>query len=170
SVNVITGVIKTNFPVRIAYQVPQKIDSKVILDLLGAEQLIGKGDMLLKSPAFPKPIRLQTPLIEAVEVDRIVKHIKKQPHFPPYELQLPAKGDGIKSMKSNSDFIDPLFEDARKIVILHKTGSASLLQRKLRIGYTRAASILDQLEDSGIVGPSLGSKAREVYVEKLDDF
>lgn len=167
SVNVITGIIKANFPVRIAYQVPQKIDSKVILDMSGAEQLIGKGDMLFKSPAFPKPIRIQTALITTPEVERIVKHIKKQPHFPPYQLELVKRDEAAFSGNGSvGGYRDELFEQAKEIVILHQTASASLLQRKLRIGYARAASIIDQLEEAGIVGPPMGSKPRDVLVDK----
>ncbi|GAB4174231.1 MAG: hypothetical protein Kow00108_09140 [Calditrichia bacterium] len=169
SVNVITGIIKANFPVRIAYQVPQKIDSKVILDVLGADQLIGKGDMLFKSPAFPKPIRIQTALLTTPEVEKIVKHIKKQPHFPPYTLELIKKDEATGGGNfSQSDYIDELFHQAKEIVILHQTASASLLQRKLRIGYARAASIIDQLEEAGIVGPPMGSKPRDVLIDKND--
>lgn len=166
SVNVITGIIKANFPVRIAYLVSQKIDSKVILDMSGAEQLIGKGDMLFKSPAFPKPIRVQTALITTDEVEQIVQHIRKQPKFPPYTIELIKKDDGADVRLGGYDYRDELFEQAKEIVILHQSASASLLQRKLRIGYARAASIIDQLEQAGIVGPPSGSKPREVLIDK----
>jgi S-DNA-T family DNA segregation ATPase FtsK/SpoIIIE len=166
SVNVITGIIKANFPVRIAYQVPQKIDSKVILDMSGAEQLIGKGDMLFKSPSFPKPIRIQTALITTEEVEKIVNHIKKQPYFPPYELELVKREEEVRLSAGANGYRDELFEQAKEIVILHQTASASLLQRKLRIGYARAASIIDQLEEAGIVGPPMGSKPRDVLIDK----
>jgi S-DNA-T family DNA segregation ATPase FtsK/SpoIIIE len=163
SVDILTGLIKANFPARIAYQVATRPDSKVILDMYGAEQLIGNGDMLFFPPGKVKPIRLQNPLITTEEVERIIKDVRKQPKFPPYELKLvrvrTTKGPG----SVNAFDMDELFEEAKKIVIHYNQGSVSLLQRKLKIGYARAARIMDQLEDAGIVGPQVqDGKAREV--------
>ena len=164
SVDILTGLIKANFPARIAYQVATRPDSKVILDMYGAEKLIGNGDMLFMPPAKVKLLRLQNPLITTEEVDRMIKHIRKQPKFPPYELklmQIREKGPGtFKNFER-----DELFEHAKQTVIRYQQGSVSLLQRKLKIGYARAARIIDELEEAGIVSAQLQEgKAREVLV------
>ncbi|MFO7448442.1 MAG: DNA translocase FtsK [Ignavibacteriaceae bacterium] len=165
SVNVITGVIKANFSARIAYQVATKIDSRTILDMNGAEQLLGKGDMLFLPTGSPKPIRIQNAFISTDEVERITDHIQKQhgyskPYFLPslYEKKKDKSGGFISDM-------DPMFEEAARVIVRHQQGSVSLLQRRLKLGYSRAARIVDQLEEAGIVGPNDGSKAREVIVE-----
>jgi len=164
SVDIITGLIKANFPARIAYQVATRPDSKVILDMYGAEQLIGNGDMLFFPPGKVKPIRLQNALITTEEVERIIKHIRKQPKFPPYQLKL-IRTRTTKGIGSASAFErDELFDKAKEIVIRYQQGSTSLLQRKLKIGYARAGRIMDQLEEAGIVGPVQDGKAREVLV------
>lgn len=164
SVDILTGLIKANFPARIAYQVATRPDSKVILDMYGAEKLIGNGDMLFMPPGKVKPLRLQNPLITTEEVERIIKHIRKQPKFPPYELkliQMREKGPGTSKIFER----DELFEKAKETVIRYQQGSVSLLQRKLKIGYARAARIIDELEEAGIVGPPFQEgKAREVLV------
>jgi len=164
SVDILTGLIKANFPARVAYQVATRPDSKVILDMYGAEKLIGNGDMLFMPPGKVKPLRLQNPLITTEEVERIIKHIRKQPKFPPYELkliQMREKGPGTSKIFER----DELFETAKETVIRYQQGSVSLLQRKLKIGYARAARIIDELEEAGIVGPPLQEgKAREVLV------
>jgi DNA segregation ATPase FtsK/SpoIIIE, S-DNA-T family len=165
SVNVITGVIKANFPARIAYQVATKIDSRTILDMNGAEQLLGRGDMLFLPGGVPKPIRMQNAFISTDEVEKVTKFIYTQPGF--------SKRYFLPSMfeKKNSDTsgfltdLDPMFEDAARVIVRHQQGSVSLLQRRLKLGYSRAARIVDQLEEAGVVGPSEGSKAREVIVE-----
>lgn len=165
SVNVITGVIKANFSARIAYQVATKIDSRTILDMNGAEQLLGRGDMLFQLPGIPKPIRIQNAFISTDEVERITNYIYSQPAFSkPYYL--PSLYD--KKKEAAGSFladIDPLFQDAARVIVRHQQGSVSLLQRRLKLGYARAARIVDQLEEAGIVGPGDGSKAREVIVE-----
>lgn len=165
SVNVITGVIKANFSSRISYQVATKIDSRTILDMNGAEQLLGRGDMLFLPPGTPKPIRLQNAFISTEEVERLTDKVKMQPGFSkPYYLPSiyeKKQGGGKMSMAD----VDPLFEDAARVVVQHQQGSVSLLQRRLKLGYARAARIVDQLEEAGIVGPNDGSKAREVLVE-----
>ncbi len=165
SVNVITGVIKANFGSRIAYQVATKIDSRTILDMNGAEQLLGRGDMLFTPGGVPKPIRIQNAFISTDEVERITEFIYHQSGFSkPYYL--PSLYDKKKQAGTRLiDDLDPLFEEAAKVVVRHQQGSVSLLQRRLKLGYSRAARIVDQLEEAGIVGPGEGSKAREVIVE-----
>jgi len=165
SVNVITGLIKANFSSRIAYQVATKIDSRTILDMNGAEQLLGRGDMLFLPTGSPKPIRMQNAFISTDEVEAITNYVYSQPSYSkPYYL--PSIYDRKKSSSSGlSADLDPMFEEAAKVIVRHQQGSVSLLQRKLKLGYSRAARIVDQLEDAGIVGPNDGSKARQVLVE-----
>ncbi|MEP0859998.1 MAG: DNA translocase FtsK [Ignavibacterium sp.] len=165
SVNVITGVIKANFSARIAYQVATKIDSRTILDMNGAEQLLGRGDMLFLPTGSPKPIRIQNAFISTEEVERITNYIYSQPAFSkPY--QLPSLYDKKKSAASSfADDLDERFEEAARIIVRYQQGSVSFLQRKLQLGYSRAARIMDQLEEAGIVGPNDGSKARTILVE-----
>lgn len=165
SVNVITGVIKANFSARIAYQVATKIDSRTILDMNGAEQLLGKGDMLFLPTGSPKPIRVQNAFISTDEVEHITNHIYSQPAYSkPYFL--PSLYDKQKEFgRGLLTDLDPMFEDAAKVIVRHQQGSVSLLQRRLKLGYSRAARIVDQLEEAGIVGPNDGSKARTVLVE-----
>ena len=165
SVNVITGLIKANFSSRIAYQVATKIDSRTILDMNGAEQLLGRGDMLFLPTGSPKPIRMQNAFISTDEVESITNYVYSQPSFSkPYYL--PSIYDKKKSSSSGlSADLDPMFEEAARVIVRHQQGSVSLLQRKLKLGYSRAARIVDQLEDAGIVGPNDGSKARQVLIE-----
>ncbi len=165
SVNVITGVIKANFSSRVAYQVATKIDSRTILDMNGAEQLLGKGDMLFLPTGSPKPIRMQNAFISTDEVEKITNYVYSQPPYArPYFL--PSIYDKKKSAGAGflSD-MDTMFEEAARTIVLHQQGSVSLLQRKLKLGYSRAARIVDQLEEAGIVGPNDGSKARQVLIE-----
>jgi S-DNA-T family DNA segregation ATPase FtsK/SpoIIIE len=165
SVNVITGVIKANFSARIAYQVATKIDSRTILDMNGAEQLLGKGDMLFLPTGSPKPIRIQNAFISTDEVERITNYIYSQPAYSkPYYL--PSLYEKKKASAGGylAD-LDPMFEDAARVIVRHQQGSVSLLQRRLKLGYSRAARIVDQLEEAGIVGPNDGSKARSVLIE-----
>ncbi|HEY6907077.1 MAG TPA: DNA translocase FtsK [Ignavibacteriaceae bacterium] len=164
SVNVITGVIKANFSARIAYQVATKIDSRTILDMNGAEQLLGKGDMLFLPTGQPKPIRIQNAFISTDEVERVTNYIYSQPGYSkPYFL--PSIYDKKKDSSGFLGDLDPMFEDAARVIVRHQQGSVSLLQRRLKLGYSRAARIVDQLEEAGIVGPNDGSKARSVLVE-----
>jgi len=165
SVNVITGVIKANFSARIAYQVATKIDSRTILDMNGAEQLLGRGDMLFLPGGMPKPIRIQNAFITSDEIEEITKFIYVQEGYSKRFL-LPSMFE--KKNKSNASFItdlDDMFDEAARLIVRHQQGSVSLLQRRLKLGYARAARIVDQLEQAGVVGPSEGSKAREVLVE-----
>ena len=164
SVDVITGVIKANFPARIAYLVNSKVDSRTILDMNGAEQLLGLGDMLYLPPGVGKPIRVQSPFISSEEVEKVTDFISSQKGFSrPYEM--PSIAQSRRKSYSESDERDELFEDAARIIVRYQQGSVSLLQRKLKIGYARAARIVDELEAANVVGPFDGSKAREVLVE-----
>jgi len=165
SVDVITGVIKANFPSRIAYQVASKVDSRTILDTNGAEQLLGNGDMLYQPSARPKPVRIQNAFISTEEVERVVDFIASQPGFPQPYLLPPVNVQSSHVGFEASGTRDKLFNDAAKLVVHYQQGSVSLIQRRLRIGYTRAARIVDELEACGILGPYEGSKAREVLVE-----
>jgi S-DNA-T family DNA segregation ATPase FtsK/SpoIIIE len=165
SVDVITGVIKANFPARIAYQVASKTDSRTILDMNGAEQLLGNGDMLYLASGSPKPVRLQNAFISADEVDAVVDHIGAQrgfarPFMLPSIVEKKKNGDGGAEGER-----DELFEEAARLIVRHQQGSVSLLQRRLKVGYSRAARLVDELEAAGIVGPFDGSKARDVLVE-----
>ncbi|RMG77108.1 MAG: DNA translocase FtsK [Bacteroidetes bacterium] len=163
SVNVITGTIKANFPARMAFRVTSKIDSKTILDRGGAEQLIGRGDMLLS--LGQEPIRIQCAFVDTPEVEEICEYIGNQQGYPS-AFNLPEYVG--ESEGGNADFDmddrDALFEEAARIIVMHQQGSASLLQRKLKIGYNRAGRIIDQLEAAGIIGPFEGSKARQVLI------
>jgi len=165
SVNVITGVIKANFPARIAYQVATKVDSRTILDMNGAEQLLGRGDMLFLPGGMPKPIRIQNAFISTEEVEKVTNSIYiqdgyKKRYFLPSLME--KRNDPDANFLSD---LDPMFEEAAQVIIRHQQGSVSLLQRKLKLGYSRAARVMDQLEQAGIVGPPDGSKAREVICE-----
>ena len=164
SVNIITGTIKANFPARIAFRVISKIDSRTILDTGGADQLIGKGDMLLATGS--DVTRLQCAFIDTKEIDNITSYIGEQRAFPE-AFALPEFED-LENQSPNSEYDanerDELFEDAARIIVSNQQGSTSLLQRKLKLGYNRAGRIIDQLEAAGIVGQFEGSKAREVKV------
>ena len=164
SVNIITGTIKANFPARIAFRVTSKIDSRTILDSGGADQLIGRGDMLFSTGA--DLIRLQCAFVDTPEVDRITEFIGGQRGYSDAHL-LPEYVDETSegSREFNPDDRDPLFEEAAAIIVQHQQGSASLLQRRLKLGYNRAGRIIDQLEAAKIIGPFEGSKAREVLVK-----
>jgi S-DNA-T family DNA segregation ATPase FtsK/SpoIIIE len=164
SVNIITGTIKANFPARIAFKVSSKIDSRTILDAGGAEQLIGKGDMLI---SFNGEItRLQCAFVDTPEVDSITDYIGDQRGYPQAFL-LPEYVDEkeLESKDFDSSSRDPLFEDAARLVVSSQIGSTSLIQRRMKLGYNRAGRLMDQLESAGIVGPNQGSKAREVQVK-----
>jgi S-DNA-T family DNA segregation ATPase FtsK/SpoIIIE len=168
SVDVITGLIKANFPSRVAYQVASKIDARTILDQNGAEGLVGNGDMLYMSGS--RLIRLQGPFVSVDEVDRLMEFISDQPGPGPFMLPPSEENSGNELSDSlGLDEADDLFEEAARIIVQHQQGSVSLLQRKLSVGYTRAARIVDQLEEAGIVGPFVGSKARDVLVADLQD-
>jgi S-DNA-T family DNA segregation ATPase FtsK/SpoIIIE len=163
SVNIITGTIKANFPARIAFRVTSKIDSRTILDAGGADQLIGRGDMLLSTGN--DLIRIQCGFVDTPEVEEICEFIGSQQGYPDAFL-LPeyTPEGGSESGHISDDERDDMFEDAARVIVMHQQGSTSLLQRKLKVGYNRAGRIIDQLEDAGIIGPFEGSKARKVLV------
>jgi S-DNA-T family DNA segregation ATPase FtsK/SpoIIIE len=163
SVNVITGIIKANFPARLSFKVTSKIDSRTILDAGGAEQLVGMGDFLFSMGS--DIIRLQCPFIDTPEVERVCDFIAEQQGYGnAYELpELPTDSEFSGSLDDDGDR-DPLFEDAARIIVLHQQGSTSLLQRRLKLGYNRAGRLIDQLEKAGVVGAFEGSKAREVLI------
>ena len=171
SVNVITGMIKANFPARIAFRVLSKIDSRTILDASGADQLIGRGDMLISTGSDMK--RLQCGFVDTPEVEEICSFIGDQRAYPEALIlpeYVPEGSEGGSDFDMNE--IDPMFVDSARIVVINQQGSASLLQRKLKLGYNRAGRIVDQLEGMGIIGAFQGSKAREVLfgdVESLDE-
>jgi len=167
SVDVITGVIKANFPARIAFRVAMKVDSRTILDTNGAEMLLGQGDMLFQHPEEPAPIRVQGALLTSAEISRLISHICKQ-RPPRTKLVLPVEEEdqaGMSLVLDPNDR-DPFFLEAAKIVVRTGQGSVSILQRRLKVGYSRAARLIDQLERAGVVGPFDGSKARAVLVDE----
>ena len=165
SVDVITGIIKANFPSRIAFQVVTKIDSRTILDTQGAEKLIGRGDMLFQGFSSPEPVRLHNAYVSLEEIEAIMSHIREQPVVE--ELKLAS----VRQV-SSTDFTiddgsrDELLDEAIRLVVIHQQGSISLLQRRLKVGYSRAARLIDEMEKISVVGPFTGSKAREVLVDE----
>jgi S-DNA-T family DNA segregation ATPase FtsK/SpoIIIE len=168
SVDVITGVIKANFPARIAFRVAMKVDSRTILDTNGAEMLLGQGDMLFQHPEEPAPQRVQGALLTSAEIARVITHIRKQPP-PRVKLVLPLDPQEERegaSVDGHLEGRDPLFLEAAKIVVRTGQGSVSILQRRLKVGYSRAARLIDQLERAGVVGPFDGSKARAVLADE----
>jgi S-DNA-T family DNA segregation ATPase FtsK/SpoIIIE len=164
SVDVITGLIKANFPARIAFQVSSKVDSRTIIDANGAEKLLGRGDMLFLHTGRPEPVRIHGAYLSSEETDAIVTFIKDQ-GLEMFALESMSQASG-EPTKAEVDFGDPLFKEACEVVVRHKQGSVSLLQRRLGIGYQRAARLIDKLEQAGIVSPFDGSKARDVLVDK----
>jgi S-DNA-T family DNA segregation ATPase FtsK/SpoIIIE len=164
SVNIITGTIKANFPARIAFKVSSKIDSRTILDVGGAEQLIGKGDMLISYNG--ELTRLQCAFVDTPEVDKVTEFIGDQRGYPQAfllpeyvdEKELEAKGFDVNDK-------DPLFDDAARLIVMSQQGSTSLLQRRMKLGYNRAGRLMDQLEAAGVVGQNQGSKARDVLIK-----
>ena len=164
SVDVITGVIKANFPARIAFQVASKIDSRTILDMNGAEKLLGRGDMLFLPPASPELIRIHNAFINLNEIESIIEHVRHQAPVDKKPLPVFSEEEEAERLGLTNGKRDVLFEEAMKLVVRHQQGSVSLIQRRLKVGYSRAARIIDELEDAGVVGPFEGSKAREVLV------
>jgi S-DNA-T family DNA segregation ATPase FtsK/SpoIIIE len=165
SVNVITGVIKANFPARLSFRVTSKVDSRTILDTGGADQLVGMGDMLFSSGS--DMIRLQSPFVDTPEIEKLCDFIGSQRGYDSAYLLPEFEGED-EAGASDIDLSDrdALFEEAARMIVMHQQGSTSLLQRKLKLGYNRAGRIIDQLEAAGIVGPFEGSKAREVLVKE----
>ena len=163
SVNVITGVIKANFPARLSFRVTSKIDSRTILDTGGADQLIGQGDMLLSTGS--DIVRLQSPFVDTPEIERICEFIGSQRAYPSAYLLPEFEGEDEGAANVDLSERDALFEEAARLIVQHQQGSTSLIQRKLKLGYNRAGRLIDQLEAAKIVGPFEGSKAREVLIK-----
>lgn len=174
SVDVITGLIKANVPSRIAFNVSSMIDSRVIIDMPGAEKLLGRGDMLYIPPDQAKPTRIQGTFISEQEVQKLVEYIKSKNTPVQYTSEVTSMPVGVKKssfgQQTSDDGKDQLFEDAVRVVCQYDRASASLMQRRLSIGYARAARILDQLEEAGIVGPGEGSKPRDVLIHNAEEY
>ena len=166
SVNVITGVIKANFPARIAFRVTSKIDSRTILDSSGADQLIGRGDMLFTQGN--EIIRLQCAFVDTDEIEKLTDYIGSQKAYASaHNLPEYVGEESGTNLDIDKDDRDVLFKEAAEVIVIAQQGSASLLQRKLKLGYNRAGRLIDQLEAAGIVGPFEGSKARQVLITDL---
>lgn len=173
SVNVITGTIKANVPTRIAMAVASQVDSRTIIDQVGAEQLLGQGDMLYLSSDSPRPIRLQSAFVSEEEIKEVVEYLKKQDADMLDQLDLDEQAGSADAMfssfTSDDDVEDDLYDDARIAVIEAGKASTSYLQRKLRVGYSRAARLMDLLEEKGVIGPQDGSKPREILSQGGDE-
>ena len=175
SVDVITGLIKANFPSRIAFQVASKIDSRTIIDMSGAEKLIGRGDMLYLGSGSSEPVRLHNAFLSINEVEAIMDHIQSQPKSEELVLESVREKTILDADSGDgADGDDELLNEAIKLVVIHQQGSISLIQRRMKVGYSRAARLIDRMEQLGVVGPFTGSKAREVmvdeaYLEMIDD-
>jgi S-DNA-T family DNA segregation ATPase FtsK/SpoIIIE len=174
SVDVITGLIKANVPARIAFTVASQVDSRTIIDQVGAEKLLGQGDMLLLTPAMSKPKRVQGAWVTDDEVIKVTDHLRMQ-RPPQYDdeiiaqpVQLGGKGSIVADYDSGGGD-DDMYKDAVRCVIESGKASASLLQRRLRVGYARAARLIEQMEEQGIIGPADGARPRDVLVSSLDD-
>jgi S-DNA-T family DNA segregation ATPase FtsK/SpoIIIE len=171
SVDILTGIIKANFPCRIAYKVRSKHDSRTIIDVMGAERLLGRGDMLFLAPGTSNLIRLHGPLVTEKEIGTVVRYAKRFGK-PKYQKEIvlhePVGGDragGRRNGAEETDELDdPMFDAAARLVVRTRKASASFVQRRLRLGYTRAARLLEMMERDGLVGPLDGSKGREVLV------
>lgn len=163
SVDVITGVIKANFPSRLAFNVKSKTDSRTILDMNGADKLLGNGDMMFMPAGLPEPYRIHGSFISTAETKAVVDFLKSQPELP-FEYEFPVDDHGNLMDASEIEIDDPLYEKAKRLVIETQQGSVSLIQRRLKVGYSRAGRLVDMLEQTGVVGPFQGSKAREVLM------
>ena len=163
SVDVVTGLIKANIPSRIAFSVASQVDSRTILDMAGAEKLLGKGDMLFSPVGSSKPYRVQGPYISDSEIDKVIKFVKKEGGGPVYDEELKNAIENADK-RGSSEPQDELTEDAIAFILKSKQASVSMLQRRFRIGYNRAARIIDEIEEKGIIGPSDGSRPRQVLV------
>ncbi|MFH1671198.1 MAG: DNA translocase FtsK 4TM domain-containing protein [Candidatus Portnoybacteria bacterium] len=173
SVEVITGLIKANITSRMAFQVASQIDSRTVLDMAGAEKLLGNGDMLFLSGSSAKPRRIQGGFISDKEIKKVVDYLKntQEPEYKEEVIlgQRPAKMEGFSIGQAGLDIEDELYQEAKQTVVQAKKASASLLQRRLRVGYARAARLLDVLEERGIIGPADGAKPRDVYIDEGED-
>ncbi len=171
SVDILTGIIKANFPCRIAYKVRSRFDSRTILDSMGAEHLLGRGDMLFVPPGSANLLRLHGPLVTEKEIASVVRYIKRFGR-PEYQREVlthaplggPDKGGRRTTMEDGEELTDPMYDQAARLVVSTRKASASYIQRRLRLGYTRSARLLDMMENEGLVGPPAGSKGRDVLV------
>jgi len=164
SVDVITGVIKANFPARIAFQVSSRVDSRTILDSIGAEKLLGRGDLLFLPPGTSKLQRIQGTWVRDGEINDVLSFIKEQGYtWKPTDIFEEARAQSMSGVQDD----DPMYEDAVRVIKETQQASVSILQRRLRVGYTRGARLMDLLEAKGIVGPYKGSKARDILVEDI---
>ncbi len=175
SVDVITGLIKANIPCRIAFNVSSMVDSRVILDGPGAEKLLGRGDMLYMPPDASKPMRVQGVFVQDGEINNLIKFIKENSEGPQYTkevTEMPIGRVGGKGGAAGGDGSDrdEMFEEAVKTIVQYEKASASLLQRRLRVGYARAARLMDELQEAGIIGPGEGSKPRDVLIRNVDEY
>jgi S-DNA-T family DNA segregation ATPase FtsK/SpoIIIE len=174
SVDVITGLIKANVPTRVAFNVSSMIDSRVVLDMPGAEKLLGRGDMLYIPADSSKPSRIQGTFVSEKEVNSVVDFLKNKNVAVQYTEEVTTQkvsvGGKGKGANASGDGKDPLFEEALRLVCQHDKASSSLIQRRLSVGYARAARIIDQLEMAGAIGPGEGAKPRDVLVKNPDDF
>lgn len=171
SVDIITGLIKANIPCRIAFAVASQVDSRVILDMQGAEKLLGRGDMLYLPPEQAKPLRIQGAFVSDRETSDLVKYLKNQGIEPQYTAEVTSMPKpGTTTVAGVDGELDELFKDAVRVVCQYDRASASLLQRRLSVGYARAARIVDQLEAAGVVGPAEGSKPRDVLIQSAEEF
>jgi S-DNA-T family DNA segregation ATPase FtsK/SpoIIIE len=171
SVDVITGLIKANISCRIAFNVSSQIDSRVIIDMPGAEKLLGRGDMLYIPPDQAKPTRIQGTYVSEPEIQRIISFLRKSGVAPAYTEEVTKMPTGLKAgVAGEPEEKDELFDDAVRVIRQYDRASASLLQRRLKVGYARAARILDQLERVGIVGPAEGAKPREVNLKAAEEY
>ncbi len=168
SVDVITGVIKANFPSRIAFNVGSKTDSRTILDMNGAEKLLGKGDMLFVPAASPEPVRVHGSFISTEETKALVDFWREQPEIP-FEYEPPDDEHGNLYDPGVLDFDDPILDEVQRVVIAQQRASVSMIQRKFRVGYARAGKLIDMLEQKGVVGPHVGSKPRDVLVKAVQE-
>jgi S-DNA-T family DNA segregation ATPase FtsK/SpoIIIE len=173
SVDVITGLIKANVPARIAFTVASQIDSRTILDQIGAEKLLGQGDMLMLTPSMSKPKRIQGAWVMDEEVIKITDHLRMQsaPQYNDEIISQPVQlnGKGGVVMDFGGEGGDDMFKDAVRVVVESGKASTSLLQRRLRVGYARAARIIEEMEEQGIIGPADGARPREVLISSMDD-
>ena len=163
SVNVVTGSIKANFPCRLSFRLASKVDSRTILDMNGAENLLGMGDMLFLDMNAAKPARIQGCYVGEAEVERLVDFVKQ--HAP----RDGTGASGVDLAESEETDQDALFDQAVQLVVEHQTATTSFLQRKLNISYDRAAQILEDMETEGVVGPSMGDQPREILVDQRGD-
>jgi S-DNA-T family DNA segregation ATPase FtsK/SpoIIIE len=168
SVDVITGLIKANFPARISFQVTSRVDSRTILDSMGGEKLLGNGDLLFLPPGTARLIRVHGAFVSDQEVRRVMKFIKQQGR-PSYRPEVLEAKKQIDSASAADEEYDEMYDQAVAIVTETQQASISMVQRRLRVGYNRAARMIEQMERDGVVGPADGAKAREVYARKIED-